>query len=358
MVPPFHDKPIFYLRETGLVSVELTSSEPKTGTTVLAWLVAALFKRICKQVSNDVNVPCRAEVDGRPKFDYVLKIAGRTVHFFGKGKHDVYACGHKLTTRSTIERTANACVQNSIPAWSVECLQRLNLSMPHRIQLCKGKQSVNVMTFRHPVATTLSWVHYKYGYSLSRAGLNEQGYNMHTFAYADLHDHPLIYASRLARVLGFALHQKMLEEVLEDTAPDRMRSIQEDMKNGKYGSTMYHGLSGYGENSRKVGNATNKLYLQLIDPSVVDWLLAGLGSRAIVEHIWNCVKYLMPNSISACLENFLPRDTLLLSREADVTYHFISAIMEWLVRVFEGAVIRELLMRCSSVKNGEGWVNV
>lgn len=297
MVPPFHDKPIFYLRETGLVSVELTSSEPKTGTTVLAWLVAALFKRICKQVSNDVNVPCRAEVDGRPKFDYVLKIAGRTVHFFGKGKHDVYACGHKLTTRSTIERTANACVQNSIPAWSVECLQRLNLSMPHRIQLCKGKQSVNVMTFRHPVATTLSWVHYKYGYSLSRAGLNEQvksnceqiaariglryhlflflfsekGYNMHTFAYADLHDHPLIYASRLARVLGFALHQKMLEEVLEDTAPDRMRSIQEDMKNGKYGSTMYHGLSGYGENSRKVGNATNKLYLQLIDPSVVDW---------------------------------------------------------------------------------------
>lgn len=35
-----------------------------------------------------------------------------------------------------------------------------------------------------------------------------------------------------------------------------------------------------------------------------------------------------------------------------MTYHFISAIMEWLVRVFEGAVIRELLMRCSSVKNG------
>lgn len=47
-------------------------------------------------------------------------------------------------------------------------------------------------------------------------------------------------------------------------------------------------------------HCTRVVYMQR---SIKCRLLAGLGSRAIVEHIWNCVKYLMPNSISACLES-------------------------------------------------------
>lgn len=274
---------------------ELTNSEPKTGTTVFAWFMSVLFQRVCKRMMKTTTKACAANVTN--KYEYTLQTLGRSINFVGFRKHHLFACGEGILTRHEIEDAADNCVDRNIPGWSSKCLVLNQISIPEKSKQCKGRDdAVMLVTYRDPIAASLSWVYYKGGYSLARNEVNsrvkalcgkiaariglrlylswfdllKKGYSLHTFSYEDLLESPLIHASRLTRVLGLSIEKRVLELVMRDISPEKMRLVQEKLKTGRNSLSVHHGLSHTGQNSRKIGNATNGLYLRILDQPVID----------------------------------------------------------------------------------------
>uniref|UniRef100_A0A7S3PHQ3 Sulfotransferase domain-containing protein n=1 Tax=Aplanochytrium stocchinoi TaxID=215587 RepID=A0A7S3PHQ3_9STRA len=285
------------IKET--VNAQLTMSIQKTGTTAVEWIAQAIFKNFAAEVEDGIvkfnKYETAPNVINKDKF-HQINWKGKHVIFDVHGKHDNSKVTPNIPVRVKI--AASQCVQNNIPAFTNACAKYIG-GLRHFTNSSKTmkheKQNKYFTTFRNPIATIISWIHYESpGLGTNKEKLSETllttdkcaraaanmalvhrmvteilpglGYQIYPLYFDEMRLYPHEFVRKFAAQLELTIDENIVRKVVEQTSPEHMKAIQEDLK---HAGEHYSGLSQNGKNSRKVRSADVRGYLKELTPEAL-----------------------------------------------------------------------------------------
>eukprot|EP00924_Labyrinthula_sp_SR-Ha-C_P007747 snap_masked-scaffold_28-processed-gene-2.9-mRNA-1 protein AED:1.00 eAED:1.00 QI:0/-1/0/0/-1/1/1/0/381 len=290
----------------------LTFSIPKSGTTVLSWIVTSAFKHI-SELSPTYSV-VNEERHNR------LTINKTTIFFSFHHKHHgkVYSGYNNqaknmnlydfelpinLISQNLLEKNFSLSTNSLSRLTAIEYIKRYistdKIKKVERMPFLGNKkfQKKHFTIFRDPLSVVVSYEKYMkpslegkklndivkkqckfkiietaLTYELVYNILPELGYEFELLYFRDLRQDSYIFVKKFFKSMNLELgreEERIIDEVVKDTSLERMKKVQEEVVQGEV-ETKLGGLAKGGKNSRKVRNAEIKGYLNELDTTVVE----------------------------------------------------------------------------------------
>lgn len=275
-------------------TVYLTMSIPKSGTTALSWIAHSLFENTKEEIETVLNDHTSKiySPDRQDTFIWKdMKISFVTVKKHRGRLHECFEGNIQRALDFPYEHHLNLFLEKNISATSNRLIKSLNnsntLKMSDNDDSCRTKVR-HLAILRNPIATAVSYQKYinpkstkeqisevlikkacnkrsallSTTWTLIKYVLPYYGFTVETLFYSDLRLNPEEFVEKFASSLGLKVTDKVIERVVSDTSPEKMKQVQESLTLSKNSTERkvirkrFQGLSSKGENSRKVRTAS------------------------------------------------------------------------------------------------------